>query len=95
VNISGIRRDVNQISYFLSNAPTPAQLKSIITDIDTALQSSLVGALDALEADIDGRSSSGLALLRHQISVLTSFNTSGMALAITSYNQSISAVLNK
>jgi len=73
VNVTGLRHNMSRVSYFLDHSPSPAQFKSALQGLNTALHTDLRSALAQLEGLLTGQSSPLTALSYHltAVAVLT------------------------
>lgn len=93
LNITGMQADLAHIEDFFLNAPTPALLKAVLHDLQTALSTTLTNALSQLADQLNATdSSTPLGKLRHNMAVLTAFSTQppAMASSIHGYSTNIS-----
>jgi hypothetical protein len=93
INITGMQQDIAHISDFLTNAPTPSELKQIIEALDDALKVALSGTLGALKSEIDStNSTSALNVLLGHLNTISAFSTNDTRDGLNAYNDAILAV---
>lgn len=93
MDCEGLRKDVQHVTAFLTEAPSPTTLKSTLQQLSSALKPELYEGLRQLQGHINLASpNSPLASLKKHVETLAAFDMSTMGPSIRSYSDSLSAV---
>lgn len=95
IDVAGIRKDLERVSAFLKEAPSPTALKATLQQLSTALKPQLYEGLRQLHTQVNVASeNSPLSTLRGYLDTLAAFDISVMGPAIRSYSDSLAALFD-
>jgi len=95
IDAAGIREDLQHVTAFLKEAPSPTALKATLQQLSSALKPQLYEGLRQLHAQVNVASdSSPLAALKGYLDTLADFDISTMGPAISSYNDALAALFD-
>lgn len=95
IDAVGIREDLQHVTAFLKEAPSPTALKATLQQLSSALKPQLYEGLRQLHAQVNVASdSSPLAALKGYLDTLADFDISTMGPAISRYNDALAALFD-